>query len=51
MGGIAIDIWEKSNLFGSMSIGSQKGANNITFLQGGRLKFKAPPLPLGGLKK
>ena len=36
MGGIAIDIWEKSNLFGS--IGSQKGANNTTFLQGGRLK-------------
>ena len=49
MGGIAIDIWENSNLFGS--IGSQKGANNITFLQGGRLKFKAHPLPLGGLKK
>jgi len=32
MGGIVIDIWEKSNFFGS--IGSQKGAKNAIFLQG-----------------
>ena len=30
------------------SIGSQKGAKNVIFLQGGHLK---PPLPLVGLKK
>ena len=30
MGGIAIDIWEKSDFFGS--IGSQKGAKNKIFL-------------------
>ena len=34
MAGIAIDIWEKSNFWGS--IGSQKGAKNATFLQGGQ---------------
>ena len=45
MGGIVKDIWEKSNFFGS--IGSQKGAKNAIFLQGGHLK---PPLPLVGLK-
>ena len=44
MGGIAINIWDKSNFFGS--IGSQKGAKNATFLQGRHLK---PPLPLVGL--
>ena len=33
MGGIVIDIWEKSNFFGSF--GSQKGAKNTTFVQGG----------------
>jgi len=33
MGGIVIDIWEKSNFFGSF--GSQKGAKNATFVQGG----------------
>ena len=38
MGGIVIDIWEKSNFF--WSFGSQKGANAI-FVQGGALK--APP--------
>ena len=30
MGGIVIDIWEKLNFFGS-----QKGAKNLTFVQGG----------------
>ena len=39
MGGIVIDIWEKSNFFGSF--GSQKGAKNAIFVQGGALK--APP--------
>ena len=33
MGGIVIDIWEKSNFFGSF--GSQKGAKNAIFVQGG----------------
>ena len=33
MGGIVIDIWEKSNFFGSF--GPQKGAKNATFVQGG----------------
>ena len=32
MGGIVIDIWEKSNFFGSF--GSQKGAKNVIFVQG-----------------
>ena len=36
MGGIAIDIWEKSNLFGS--IGSQKCTKNAFFPQGVLLK-------------
>ena len=40
MGGIAIDIWENSNYFGS--IGSQKGTKNAIFLQGGQ---NMPPLP------
>ena len=31
--GIVIDIWEKSNFFGSF--GLQKGAKNATFVQGG----------------
>ena len=39
MGGIVIDIWEKSNFFGS--IGSQKCTKNAIFTQGGA--FKAPP--------
>ena len=34
MGDIAINIWEKSIFLGS--IGSQKGAKNATFLQGGQ---------------
>ena len=33
MGGIVIDIWEKSNFFGAF--GSQKGAKNVIFVQGG----------------
>ena len=33
MGGIAIDIWEKSNFFGS--IGAQEGAKKAIFVQGG----------------
>ena len=33
MGGIVIDIWEKSNFF--WSYGSQKGAENAIFVQGG----------------
>ena len=36
MGGIAIDIWEKSIFWGSIE--SQKGAKNAIFLQGGHLK-------------
>ena len=36
MGGIVIDIWEKSNFFGS--IGSQKCTKNAIFPQGGLLK-------------
>ena len=39
MGGIAIDIWEKSNFLGS--IGSQKGAKNEIFLKGGHLNPSA----------
>ena len=39
MGGIVIDIWEKSNFFGSF--GSQKGAQKRNFCSGGALK--APP--------
>ena len=38
MGGIVIDIWEKSNFLGSF--GSQKGAKNAIFVWGG---FKTPP--------
>ena len=38
MGGIVIDIWEKSNIFGS--IGSQKDAKNAIFLQGGQNECK-----------
>ena len=38
MGGIVIDIWEKSNFFGAF--GSQKGAKNAIFVQGA---LKAPP--------
>ena len=33
MGGIVIDIWEKSNFFGAF--GSQKDAKNTIFVQGG----------------
>ena len=33
MGGIVIDIWGKSNFFGSFV--SQKGAKNVIFVQGG----------------
>ena len=33
IGGIVIDIWEKSNFFGSF--GSQKVAKNTIFVQGG----------------
>ena len=33
MGGIVINIWEKSNFFGSF--GSQKGAKIVIFVQGG----------------
>ena len=33
MGGFVIDIWEKSNFFGS--IGSQKEVKNAIFLRGG----------------
>ena len=43
MGGIVIDIWEKSNFFGAF--GSQKGAKNAVFLQAGRIC----PLPFVGL--
>ena len=43
MGGIVIDIWEKSNFFGS--IGSQKGAENVIFIRVGHLK--PPPLMVG----
>ena len=32
MGGIVIDIWEKSNFFGPF--GSLKGAKNAVFIQG-----------------
>ena len=42
MGDIVIDIWEKSNFFGSFW--SQKGAKNAIFVQGG---FKSPPLMVG----
>ena len=42
MGGIVIDMWEKSSFFGSF--GSQKGAKNVIFVQGG---FKSPPLMVG----
>ena len=42
MGGIVIDIWYKSNFFGSF--GSQKGAKNAIFNQGGALKA---PLMVG----
>ena len=38
MGGIVIDILEKSNFFGSF--GSRKGAKKANFVQGG---FKSPP--------
>ena len=44
MGGIVIDIWEKSNLF--RSFGSQKGAKNGIFVQGGGA-LKAPSLMVG----
>ena len=37
MGGIVINIWEKSNFFGAF--GSQKGAKNAIFVVG--LKEKA----------
>ena len=50
MGGIVIDIWEKSNFFGSF--GSQKVAKKRDFCSGGALK--APPLMVGlslGLNK
>ena len=43
MGGIVIDIWEKSNFFGS--IGSQKCTKNAIFPQGGLQK------PLVGLRR
>ena len=33
LGGIVIDIWEKSNF--SRAFGSQKGAKNAIFVQGG----------------
>ena len=46
MGGIVIDIWEKSNFFGS--IGSQKCTKNAKFPQGGLLK---PTLTHVGLIK
>ena len=36
MGGIVIDIWEKSNFFGSF--GSQKGAKNAIFVMVGLIK-------------
>ena len=39
MGCIVIDIREKSNFFGSF--GSQNGAKNANFVQGG---FKSPPI-------
>ena len=42
MGGFVIDIWEKSNFFGS--IGSQKEAKNAIFVRG---PLKAPPLMVG----
>ena len=42
LGGNVIDIWEKSNFFGS--IGSQKGAKNAFFRSGGALKA---PLMVG----
>ena len=42
MGGIVIDILEKSNFFGS--IGSQKGAENLIFIRVGHLN---PPLMVG----
>ena len=38
MGGIVVDIWEKTIFFGAF--GSQKGAKNANFVQGG---FKIPP--------
>ena len=44
MGGIDIDIWEKSIFFGS--IGSQKCTKTAIFSQGGLL---TPPLPHVGL--
>ena len=43
MGGIVIDIWEKSNFFSPF--GSQKGVKNAIFVRGGALK--APPLMVG----
>ena len=42
MGGIVIDIGEKSNFFGS--IGSQKGAKNAIFLQGGSSGIHSTPI-------
>ena len=44
MGGIVIDIWEKSNFF--WPFGSLKGAKNAVFIQGGLLK----PPPYGRVK-
>ena len=38
MGGIVIGIWEKSNFFGPF--GSQKGAKNMIFVQGGLEKLE-----------
>ena len=43
MGGIVIDIWEKSNFCGAF--GSQKGAKKRNFCSGGALN--APPLMVG----
>ena len=44
MGGIVIDILEKSNFF--WSFGSQKGAKNIVFVQGSQPKFVFFGLPI-----
>ena len=41
MGGIVIDIWEKSNFFGTFR--SQKGAKNAIFVRGYAGALEAPP--------
>ena len=41
MGGIVLDIWKKSNFF--LSFGSQKGAKDANFVQGGG-SLTSPPL-------